>query len=94
MGQPVAAIGDSTTGHGSWPPTNICQGSSSIIVEGRCPARIGDEAIPHSSPTHGLIVAQGSSSVIYDGLPVARIGDSMSCTDIIATGRQTIIIGG
>lgn len=99
MGQPVAAIGDSTTGHSSWPPTNICQGAQTIIVQGRSPARIGDAAVPHTStrrphPTHSLFVAQGSSSVIYEGMPVARIGDAMTCSDIIATGRPTIIIGG
>jgi len=99
MGQPVAAIGDITTGHSSFPPTNICQGAQSIVVEGKSPARIGDAAVPHTStsnphPTHGLVVAQGSNSVIYENKPVARIGDSMSCSDVIAMGRQTIIIGG
>lgn len=99
MGQPVSGIGDSTTGHGCWPPTNICEGASTIIVEGIPPARIGDAAIPHRCtkdphPTHGLSVASGSSTTIYQGMPVARIGDSMTCGDAIAQGRPSIIIGG
>lgn len=98
MGKPVAAIGDYTTGHQSWPPTNICQGANTIVVCGKPPARVGDAAVPHTStrrpyPTHGLVVAQGSGSVVYQGRMVARIGDSMSCSDIIAVGQNTIIIG-
>lgn len=92
---PVAAIGDPTTGHGCFPSTNLCKGSQTIVVEGRSPSRLGDDAIPHKcGSTHGLVVAKGSSTVIYDGVPVARIGDPMSCGDVIAAGRQTIIIGG
>lgn len=98
MGRPIAAIGDFTTGHQSWPSTNICQGANTIIVSGKCPARVGDAAIPHTStddpfPTHGSIIAQGSGSVIYQGRMAARIGDSLSCSDIIAVGQNTIIIG-
>lgn len=99
MGKPVASLGDSTTGHGCWPPTVLCQSANSIIVQGSTPCRVGDQAVPHICtnepyPVHGLAVAQGSSSVIYEGMPVARIGDAMTCGDAIAVGKQTIIIGG
>lgn len=99
MGQPVASIGDSTTGHSCWPTTNICQGASTMVVQGKSPSRVGDAAVPHTCtrdpyPTHSLVISKGSSSVIYENMPVARIGDDMSCTDIIASGNNTIIIGG
>ncbi|ASV44143.1 hypothetical protein PBI_SCTP2_128 [Salicola phage SCTP-2] len=99
MSMPAAQIGSITTGHGCWPPTIISQGATTVIGDVLPLSRIGDMAIPHVCvsfpfPAHGLIIATGSTTVIIESMPAARIGDFMSCSDIIATGAPTIIIGG
>ena len=98
MSMPQATITDVTTGHSCWPPTSICEGSPTVISESLPASRIGDACIPHRCtrdphPVHTPAIASGSSSVIIEGMPAARIGDSLSCGDIIASGKSTIIVG-
>lgn len=95
----AAQIGSMTTGHGCWPPTTICQGTPTVIVENKPAAFIGAAAIPHRCvskpyPAHPTAVAQGSATVIVENKPGARIGDMMVCTDMIAVGCATVVKGG
>lgn len=99
MGMPQATISENTTGHGCWPPTTICEGASTVISENLPASRVGDACIPHTCtqepyPTHAPAIASGSSTVIIENMPSARIGDSLSCGDVIASGKSTVIIGG
>lgn len=102
MTMPAAQISSLTTGHVCWPPTLIAMGAPTVIGDVLPLSRVGDIAIPHTcvypipSPmyTHGLMIAMGSTSVIIESMPASRIGDLMSCTDVIATGAPSIIIGG
>lgn len=98
MSMPSALISSMTTGHGCWPPTIVCQGAETVIVEGLPASMISHAAIPHVCvvvpfPVHGLVIAEGSRTVIIEGLSAARVGDSMSCGDVIASGANTVITG-
>ncbi len=67
-GMPAARVGDTTAGHGCFPPTIIQSGSSTVFINGVPAARVGDPIVPHTCvvppfPTHGGAIAAGSGNV-------------------------------
>jgi len=93
-----ARLGDTGSGHGSFPSTNIIQGSPNVFVNGKPAARQGDALAPHSSPSpsppHGRNIASGSSTVFINGKPAARVGDSINCGGSIVSGSGNVFTGG
>lgn len=87
-------LGDKTTGHSCWPPTQLATASSDTIINGIGSVRISDNIIPHCCPAgcHGGIQSSGSSNVNVNGNPIARIGDNISCGDMNAEGSSNVII--
>ena len=76
--------GDSTQGHGCWPPTVPAGFSPNVFANGRRVVRQGDPIVPHTCPdlpeTHGGSYA-GLSSVFVNGRPIQMRGSAVSCGD-------------
>lgn len=87
MGNAVK-LGDSDTGHGSYPPTSVVAGSSTVNVDGMPLARQGDPLAPHD---HNRSISGGSASVFVDGKPAARTGDAVSCGGVLIGGGSVTI---
>lgn len=63
----VARIGDSTLGHGCFPPTTLSTGSSNVFVNNIPCAFVTSAIIPHScGGVHGGNVATGSPNVFVN----------------------------
>lgn len=96
----AARVGDTTTGHQTYPPQTIIVGSANVTINGSPAARVGDNVTPHTNTvapfdTHTAIINTGSSTVTINGSPAARVGDALSCNlmDIIIVGSPTVTIG-
>lgn len=96
-GKPAATVGDTASGHGCFPPTNITSGSNDVFFHGKPAVTVGDPLEPHGCSDcsdHGRAIAVGSSSVFINGKPVARVGDAIDCGGTISTGCEGVLIGG
>lgn len=89
MGQPAARKTD-TVAH---------KKAAGAIIDGSPNVRIGmlaaarqTDLVKHNN--HIEAVQQGEATVLINGLPAARIGDEVSCSGVIATGCNTVLIGG
>lgn len=69
----------------------IIQGSTTVLVNGRPIARMGDQAAC-AGPLD--IIIQGSATVFVEGLPAARMGDRTAHGGVIVVGDPTVITGG
>lgn len=93
----AARLGDSCTGHDSWPPRGNNQGSPDVTINGIPAHRQGDSYPVHCNPVpqcHGAVLASGSSTVTINGKQAGRIGDPVSCGGVVAVGSPNVIIGG
>lgn len=83
--QPVARIGDPGD-HGG----QIVSGATTVTVDGRAIARVGDlYACPR--PGHGTNpIATGSAFFSVEGARVARVTDTTACGAIITGGSPTV----
>ena len=94
----ASRLGDTGSGHESWPATNVIEASSDVITEGVGQARVGDALASHGSPSpspvHGRTIAAGSSTVIVNGRKAVRIGDAVACGGLLVSGASTVNIGG
>lgn len=91
----AARLGDTSTGHGSFPPMAADQGSPNVLINGIPAHRQGDHWAGHSNGKswHDGVLLGGSSTVLINGRPAGRIGDAISCGDTVATGSGNVIIG-
>lgn len=96
MGLLAARIDDQLSGHGCFPPHQICSCSGNVFVEGKGSARVGDCASVHccGPSCHGSSVSAGSSTVFVNGQPMARLTDSIGCGSIIVSANSSVFIGG
>ncbi|MFV1598666.1 MULTISPECIES: PAAR domain-containing protein [unclassified Phaeobacter] len=88
---------DSCTGHADFPSRPATGGSPNVEIEGLAALRQGDSWATHCNPEplcHGASQATGSSTVFVNGKPLARVGDAVGCGSSIATGAETVIVGG
>ncbi|MFP3976813.1 phospholipase effector Tle1 domain-containing protein [Marinobacter sp. KMM 10035] len=85
----AACVGDMHVcpikGHGSSP---IMPNGSSILVEGKPIARVGDVT------GCGAVITQGYPLALADGMPVAYLGSPTSHGGSIVSGNQRVILGG
>lgn len=94
MKQPISRLGDSTMGHGCYPPQIILEGSMNVFVEKIGVARVGDKIQPHSCHhTHPSTAAFGSMTVFVNKRPVMRVTDRADCGSIMLTGAATVRAG-
>ena len=97
MTVPVSRIGDVCTGHGSFPPRPLVEGTDDFVVGNSPASKVGDNLAPHGSPSpsppHGGTVASGSSTYYIANQQIARIGDPVSCGSAMAQGEGTFVVG-
>jgi uncharacterized Zn-binding protein involved in type VI secretion len=93
----VTRLGDSCTGHGSFPPRASTGSSADVYANGIAVHRQGDAWAVHCNLTpicHGSALAAGSSTVYANGLPLGRIGDPVACGSSVAAGSGNVYAGG
>lgn len=91
----IARKGDTASGHGCFPSSDITSASPDVEVDGIPVARVGDTLAEHgcaSCPPHGRVVAAGSPTVFINGLPAARVGDAIDCGGTISVGSGTVVL--
>jgi uncharacterized Zn-binding protein involved in type VI secretion len=88
----ICRLGDSSTGHGGFPPTALIQTPvSKTFFEGSLAGVVGAMYAPHvrGRVIHagGLrMITQGSPKTFVEGSPIARQGDSIVCGDTVGPG--------
>jgi uncharacterized Zn-binding protein involved in type VI secretion len=75
-------IGDTTTGHGPFPPVGYPPSgcSPNVYINSKNVHKVGDNTLPHDSikiDTHLDTIATGSTSVYVNGSPIAINGKSL-----------------
>lgn len=96
MSKNATTIGCICEPHGDWPPSPIITSASTVTIEGKLAARVGDILVPHVNwigIVHAPLISAGSSTVFIEGKAAARIGDSVNCGSKIMNGSSTVIIG-
>jgi len=68
----------------------IVAGESTVLIEGRPAARLGDPCVCTGAP--GAVV-MGSVTVQIGGRPAARLGDPTAHGGLITQGAGTVLIG-
>lgn len=78
----VILVGDIGTEHDGYHSSPIIEGSSTVSIDNRKVACVGDALAPHvkpNHPPHARKIATGSSSVFIDGKAVAIEGSKVDC---------------
>ena len=96
----VTRLGDLSTGHGCWPPTNLVQtAAKKSRVNGILVALTDPESqfathvcgtVVHPQPER--YISSGASKSFIEGRPIARIGDNIGCGDAIAQGSPNTFV--
>ena len=100
MGQPIATIGDSTSGHGPCnPPSTLVEtgGNKKVFAQRQLVVTIGGQAATHGckdDPPHNDIVTGGSKTVMILKRWVARQGDKLDRGSTITSGFKNVTVGG
>lgn len=74
----------------------IVSGASTVVVNGRLVAQVGNHIEPHypgGIPHETATITSGSLTVIADNVPVAFVGSANSCGHSIDTGSEDVIVG-
>ncbi len=82
MGKKVVLLGDLGMDHQGFPPTPVIAGSTTVLMDGKPIARVGDPLAIHSKPKHSphpRAVAGCEPTVLVDGKPVALTGHTVTC---------------
>lgn len=93
----AARLGDSCTGHGSWPPRSNTSGSGDVFINNKPAHRQGDAWAVHCNDTpvcHAGTLASGSGTVFINGKQAGRVGDPVDCGSAVASGSPNVFIGG
>lgn len=88
---------DCCTGHDACPPTELCEGSPNVFINGRPAGRVGDKYKPHSCFIHAPhqdSIASGSATVFINGIQAGRIGDAVQIGGSVRDGSPNVYIGG
>ena len=100
MGQPIAYIGSTTSGHGPCnPPSSLktSGGNTKVYVTKILVATKGATAVTHGckdDPPHNDVVVKGSKTVMIGKKWVARQGDRLDRGSKITSGFANVTVGG
>jgi len=93
---PPSRVTDTATGHGSFPPSKVIEGSPDTFHNSLSAHRLGDAIAAHSSfspsPPHPRKSSVGSPNTFVNGKAQVRIGDSVACGGMLASGSGDIFI--
>ena len=95
MGQGAARLGDSTTGHGCFPPVPCNSASANVRVNKKGAERQGDTHPAHSCPKvpPHVPVAKGGGTVRINKRKAHRKGDGHGCGDSQAGASTNVRFG-
>lgn len=96
----IVRVGDVSTGHACFPPTNLVQTAATKSYINGILVGLQDESTQFSPHNCGNSIHQqntrnissGSSKSFIEGKPVARIGDNIACGDACAQGSPNSFI--
>jgi len=93
--KPIALVGDyhqcpAYCGKSPHKGGPIIKGASTVFVNGRPVARMGDQAACNGPLD---IIVGGSASVFVEGMPAARMGDPTAHGGVILVGDPTVVAG-
>jgi len=96
---PVARLHDICSGHDSFIPSPVIQGSDNVITNNLPTFRKTDAVQPHPSPSpsppHPRFGEAGSETVFVNNLDIMRIGDPIDCgPSVVIQGSGNTIAGG
>lgn len=80
-----------TTGHDSYPPTQVPSTQSKLFLQGQAALVNGDIALPHGHPNPGKCIAS-QSKLFVQGKAVIMIGDQLDDGDHMAQGSPKLFI--
>jgi len=86
MSKQFVLVGDIGTDHDGFPPTSVTAGSSTVVMDGKPMARVGDPLAPHAKPKHPphpRSIAEGSGTILIDGKPAALTGHAIDCGGVV-----------
>lgn len=94
---PVSRLGDTGSGHESWPPTVIISVSSNGFSNSLGIARKGDRLNPHESPSpspmHERVICGSSSRTFLNSRGMVRISDAICCGGLMVEGSSNVYKG-
>ncbi|UZE95108.1 PAAR domain-containing protein [Alkalimarinus alittae] len=93
--KPIALVGDyhqcpaffGPVPHSGGP---IIKGASTVLINGRPIARMGDQAACNGPLD---VIIEGSSTVLVEGVPAARMGDRTAHGGVIVVGDPSVTAG-
>ncbi len=96
----VIRLGDMSTGHGCFPPTNLVQTPVSKTFINGILAGVVSGDCQHTAHTCGTTThpqntrnpSSGASKTFIEGFPAARIGDNIACGDACGEGSPNTFI--
>ena len=94
----IALLGDLSTGHSPFPPTEMIDAkSSTVFINGRAIGLVGAVYAPHTAnkethPSSSRIATAGSSTIFVEGKAVIRTGDPIGCGDTVGPGSPNVSV--
>lgn len=96
----VSRVGDTSTGHGCFPPTTMIKSPiKKTYINGVIPGAKDQECqfSAHSCgivthPNQGRTPTEGSTKTFIEGYSIARIADPIACGDVIAEGSPNTFV--
>ena len=96
----VIRLGDVSTGHGCFPPTNLAATPVSKTYVNGILAGVVSGGCQYTAHSCGIVVhpntsrtpSSGASKTYIEGNPAARIGDNISCGDACGQGSTNTFI--
>ena len=80
-----------TTGHDSYPPTQVPATQSKLFVQGQAVLKNSDEALNHGHKNPGKCIAS-QSKLFVQGQAVIMIGDRLDDDDYTAQGSSKLFV--
>ena len=92
---PVARLHDICSGHDSFIPSPVIQGSDNNLPTFRKTDAVQPHPSPSPSPPHPRFGKAGSETVFVNNLDIMRIGDPIDCgPSVVIQGSGNCIAGG
>ena len=96
----VSRLGDMSTGHGCFPPTDMVLTPVTKTFFNGIISGVKDSACQFTTHSCGIVthpqaerfVSSGAAKTFIEGIAAARIGDDIACGDTIAEGSTNSFI--
>lgn len=92
----IALLGDLSTGHSPFPPTEMIEAkSSTVFINGKAVALTGSVYAPHTAnkethPSSSRVATATTTNIFVEGKAVLRTGDPIGCGDTVGPGSPNV----